>query len=228
MSGVKVLIVDDEPDILEFVGYNLTNAGYLVKKAQSGKEAIEINKRFLPELIILDIMMPNLDGIETCYQIKSENTSNDPKIIFLTARSEDYSEISGLEAGADDYITKPVRPRVLLSRIKAVLRRGGSESKLKRVITRGEFTIDWEKYTLQKGEKKIVLPRKEMELFGLLFSEPGKVFGRDVIMNKVWGVDIIVGDRTIDVHIRKLREKLGDEIFETVKGVGYKFVLPSE
>lgn len=228
MSGVKVLIVDDEPDILEFVGYNLTNAGYLVKKAQSGKEAIEINKRFLPELIILDIMMPNLDGIETCYQIKSQNTSNDPKIIFLTARSEDYSEISGLEAGADDYITKPVRPRVLLSRIKAVLRRGGSESKLKRVITRGEFTIDWEKYTLQKGEKKIVLPRKEMELFGLLFSEPGKVFGRDVIMNKVWGVDIIVGDRTIDVHIRKLREKLGDEIFETVKGVGYKFVLPSE
>ena len=228
MSGVKVLIVDDEPDILEFVGYNLTNAGYLVKKAQSGKEAIEINKRFLPELIILDIMMPNLDGIETCYQIKSQNTSNDPKIIFLTARSEDYSEISGLEAGADDYITKPVRPRVLLSRIKAVLRRGGSESKLKRIITRGEFTIDWEKYTLQKGEKKIVLPRKEMELFGLLFSEPGKVFGRDLIMNKVWGVDIIVGDRTIDVHIRKLREKLGDEIFETVKGVGYKFVLPSE
>jgi two-component system alkaline phosphatase synthesis response regulator PhoP len=228
MSGVKVLIVDDEPDILEFVGYNLTNAGYLVKKAQSGKEAIEINKRFLPELIILDIMMPNLDGIETCYQIKSQNTSNDPKIIFLTARSEDYSEISGLEAGADDYITKPVRPRVLLSRIKAVLRRGGSESKLKRIITRGEFTIDWEKYTLQKGEKKIVLPRKEMELFGLLFSEPGKVFGRDVIMNKVWGVDIIVGDRTIDVHIRKLREKLGDEIFETVKGVGYKFVLPNE
>ena len=226
MSGAKVLIVDDEPDILEFVGYNLKNAGYLVKKAQSGKEAIELNKTFLPELIILDVMMPEIDGIETCYQIKSQKTFNDPKIIFLTARAEDYSEISGLEAGADDYITKPVRPRVLLSRIKAVLRRGGSEDKLKRIITRGEFTIDWEKYTVRKAEKEIVLPRKEMELFGLLFSEPGKVFGRDVIMNKVWGLDIIVGDRTIDVHIRKLREKLGDEIFETIKGVGYKFVLP--
>tara|TARA_B100000427_G_scaffold230045_1_gene193243 strand:+ start:45 stop:731 length:687 start_codon:yes stop_codon:yes gene_type:complete len=228
MTGVKVLIVDDEPDILEFVGYNLKNAGYIVEKAQSGKEAIEINKLFLPELIILDIMMPDLDGIETCYQIKAQNTSNDPKIIFLTARAEDYSEISGLEAGADDYITKPVRPRVLLSRIKAVLRRGGSDDKSKQVITRGEFTIDWEKYILKKGDKEIVLPRKEMELFGLLFSEPGKVFGRDVIMNKVWGVDIIVGDRTIDVHIRKLREKLGYEIFETVKGVGYKFILPDE
>ena len=226
MSGVKVLIVDDEPDILEFVGYNLKNAGYLVKKAQSGKEAIELNKTFLPQLIILDVMMPEIDGIETCYQIKSQKTFNDPKIIFLTARAEDYSEISGLEAGADDYITKPVRPRVLISRIKAVLRRGSSEDKSKRVITHGEFTIDWEKYTLTKGEKEIVLPRKEMELFGLLFSEPGKVFGRDIIMNKVWGLDIIVGDRTIDVHIRKLREKLGDEIFETVKGVGYKFVIP--
>ena len=226
MSGAKILIVDDEPDILEFVGYNLQNAGYVVKKAQSGKEAIEINKAFLPELIIMDVMMPDIDGIETCYQIKSQKTSNDPKIIFLTARAEDYSEISGLEAGADDYITKPVRPRVLLSRIKAVLRRGGSEDKSQLIVKRGEFTIDWEKYTLKKGDKEIVLPRKEMELFGLLFSEPGKVFGRDVIMNKVWGLDIIVGDRTIDVHIRKLREKLGDEIFETVKGVGYKFVLP--
>ena len=226
MDGIKILIVDDEPDILEFVGYNLESEGYKVEKASSGNQAINLNNEFKPALIILDVMMPGLDGIETCHQIKNDKSINDPKIIFLTARSEDYSEISGLEAGADDYISKPVRPRVLLSRIKAVLRRGQSTDKSTDMISHGEFTIDWEKYTLKKGDKEIVLPRKEMELFGLLFSEPGKVFGRDVIMNKVWGVDIIVGDRTIDVHIRKLREKLGDEIFETVKGVGYKFVLP--
>lgn len=224
MENVKVLIVDDEKDILEFVGYNLENEGFEVKKALNGNKAIEINKTFKPDIIILDVMMPELDGIETCYQIKQDSSFNDPKIIFLTARSEDYSEISGLEAGADDYITKPVRPRVLLSRIKAVLRRGNTSSENKTSISFGDFTIDWEKYVVIKSGEERTLPRKEMELFGLLFSSPGKVFDRETIMKRVWGSEVVVGDRTIDVHIRKLREKFGENFFETVKGVGYKFV----
>ena len=227
MDEVRILIVDDEPDILEFVGYNLINEGFKVEKTNNGKDAIALNNSFKPDLIILDVMMPELDGIETCYQIKKDVSINDPKILFLTARSEDYSEISGLEAGADDYISKPVRPRVLLSRIKAILRRGIKKEETSKLVTHGEFTIDWSRYLVLKGDQKLVLPRKEMELFGLLFSIPGKVFERNIIMNKVWGTDVIVGDRTIDVHIRKLREKFGDACFETVKGVGYKFILPS-
>jgi len=227
MDEVRILIVDDEPDILEFVGYNLINEGFKVEKTNNGKDAIALNNSFKPDLIILDVMMPELDGIETCYQIKKDVSINDPKILFLTARSEDYSEISGLEAGADDYISKPVRPRVLLSRIKAILRRGIKKEETSKLVTHGEFTIDWSRYVVLKGDQKLVLPRKEMELFGLLFSIPGKVFERNIIMNKVWGTDVIVGDRTIDVHIRKLREKFGDACFETVKGVGYKFILPS-
>ena len=227
MDEVRILIVDDEPDILEFVGYNLINEGFKVEKTNNGKDAIALNNSFKPDLIILDVMMPELDGIETCYQIKKAVSINDPKILFLTARSEDYSEISGLEAGADDYISKPVRPRVLLSRIKAILRRGIKKEETSKLVTHGEFTIDWSRYVVLKGDQELVLPRKEMELFGLLFSIPGKVFERNIIMNKVWGTDVIVGDRTIDVHIRKLREKFGDACFETVKGVGYKFILPS-
>ena len=226
MDGVKILIVDDEKDILEFVGYNLENEGYIVKKASNGHQAIELNHSFKPDIIILDVMMPDLDGIETCYQIKQEISTNNPKIIFLTARSEDYSEISGLEAGADDYITKPVRPRVLLSRIKAILRRGGQNEENKPKVSYGEFTIDWDKYIVIKNSEARTLPRKEMELFGLLFSSPGKVFDRETIMKRVWGSEVVVGDRTIDVHIRKLREKFGENYFETVKGVGYKFVSP--
>ena len=226
-SKIHILIVDDEPDILEFVGYNLINEGFKVEKTNNGKDAIALNISFKPDLIILDVMMPELDGIETCYQIKKDVSINDPKILFLTARSEDYSEISGLEAGADDYISKPVRPRVLLSRIKAILRRGIKKEETSKLVTHGEFTIDWSRYVVLKGDQELVLPRKEMELFGLLFSIPGKVFERNIIMNKVWGTDVIVGDRTIDVHIRKLREKFGDACFETVKGVGYKFILPS-
>ena len=226
MDQVKVLIVDDEKDILEFVGYNLENEGYIVKKASNGHQAIELNHSFKPDIIILDVMMPDLDGIETCYQIKQEISTNNPKIIFLTARSEDYSEISGLEAGADDYITKPVRPRVLLSRIKAILRRGGQNEENKLKVSYGEFTIDWDKYIVIKNSESRTLPRKEMELFGLLFSSPGKVFDRETIMKRVWGSEVVVGDRTIDVHIRKLREKFGENYFETVKGVGYKFVSP--
>ena len=226
MDEVKILIVDDEKDILEFVGYNLENEGYIVKKASNGHQAIELNHSFKPDIIILDVMMPDLDGIETCYQIKQEFSTNNPKIIFLTARSEDYSEISGLEAGADDYITKPVRPRVLLSRIKAILRRGGQIKENKLTVSYGEFTIDWDKYIVIKNSESRTLPRKEMELFGLLFSSPGKVFDRETIMKRVWGSEVVVGDRTIDVHIRKLREKFGENYFETVKGVGYKFVSP--
>ena len=226
MNEVKILIVDDEKDILEFVGYNLENEGYIVKKASNGHQAIELNYSFKPDIIILDVMMPDLDGIETCYQIKQEISTNNPKIIFLTARSEDYSEISGLEAGADDYITKPVRPRVLLSRIKAILRRGGQNEENKPKVSYGEFTIDWDKYIVIKNSEARTLPRKEMELFGLLFSSPGKVFDRETIMKRVWGSEVVVGDRTIDVHIRKLREKFGENYFETVKGVGYKFVSP--
>jgi len=226
MNEVKILIVDDEKDILEFVGYNLENEGYIVKKASNGHQAIELNHSFKPDIIILDVMMPDLDGIETCYQIKQEISANNPKIIFLTARSEDYSEISGLEAGADDYITKPVRPRVLLSRIKAILRRGAQNEENKPKVSYGEFTIDWDKYIVIKNSEARTLPRKEMELFGLLFSSPGKVFDRETIMKRVWGSEVVVGDRTIDVHIRKLREKFGENYFETVKGVGYKFVSP--
>lgn len=224
MEEIKILIVDDEADILEFVGYNLENEGYLVQKASKGQEAIKLNRSFKPDVIILDVMMPELDGIETCYQIKQDVGVNDPKIIFLTARSEDYSEISGLEAGADDYIAKPVRPRVLLSRIKAVLRRGGVSEENKSQVSFGDFTLDWDKYVVLKNGEERTLPRKEMELFGLLFSTPGKVFDRGTIMQRVWGSEVIVGDRTIDVHIRKLREKFGENYFETVKGVGYKFV----
>ncbi len=226
MDKIKVLIVDDEKDILEFVGYNLENEGYIVEKALNGSDALKLNKSFKPDVIILDVMMPELDGIETCYQIKQDISVNDPKIIFLTARSEDYSEISGLEAGADDYIAKPVRPRVLLTRIKAVLRRGGAESQNKPQVSYGEFVLDWEKYIVLKNGEERTLPRKEMELFGLLFSAPGKVFDRETIMKRVWGSEVVVGDRTIDVHIRKLREKFGETYFETVKGVGYKFVSP--
>ncbi|MBL56101.1 MAG: DNA-binding response regulator [Flavobacteriales bacterium] len=226
MDGCKILIVDDEKDILEFVGYNLENEGYVVQKANNGIEAIKLNKVFKPDIIILDVMMPDLDGIETCYQIKQDISINDPKILFLTARSEDYSEISGLEAGADDYIAKPVRPRVLLSRIKAVMRRGTNKNDDKPQVSFGEFTLDWDKYIVIKNGESRTLPRKEMELFGLLFSAPGKVFDRESIMKRVWGSEVIVGDRTIDVHIRKLREKFGDNYFETVKGVGYKFVSP--
>ena len=226
MDGCKILIVDDEKDILEFVGYNLENEGYVVQKANNGIDAIKLNKVFKPNIIILDVMMPDLDGIETCYQIKQDISINDPKILFLTARSEDYSEISGLEAGADDYIAKPVRPRVLLSRIKAVMRRGTNKNDDKPQVSFGEFTLDWDKYIVIKNGESRTLPRKEMELFGLLFSAPGKVFDRESIMKRVWGSEVIVGDRTIDVHIRKLREKFGDNYFETVKGVGYKFVSP--
>lgn len=221
----KILLVDDEKDILEFLGYNLKKEGYVVLTARNGKDAIEIAKAEKPHLIILDVMMPKMDGIETCSEIKNIPELNNTIVIFLTARGEDYSQIAGFEAGADDYITKPVKPKVLISRIKALLRRykepemPAEEIKLKNII------IDKERYVIVKDGTEITLPKKEFELLILLASKPTKVFTREEIFSKVWGNDVIVGDRTIDVHVRKIREKVGLKSIKTIKGVGYKIEL---
>jgi len=218
----KILVVDDEQDIVEFITYNLTKEGYRVCSAYNGKEAIEIAKSEHPDLILLDVMMPVLDGIETCKQLKSDPTFKNTFIVFLTARAEEYSEIAGFEAGADDYIAKPIKPKVLITRISAILRRMPKmqvSSKLKI----GEIEIDRETFLVYKDGRKIQLARKEFELLFLLASKPGKVFTREYILEKVWGDEVLVVDRTIDVHIRKLREKIGDKYIGTIKGVGYKF-----
>ena len=220
----KVLLVDDEEDILEFLSYNLKKDGYDVYTAINGKEAIEIAKIVNPNLIILDVMMPGMDGIETCKEIRELPEMKNVLVAFLTARNEDYSQIAGFDVGADDYINKPIKPRVLSSRIKALLRRGGIvENVNTEKVDLGGIRIDREKYVIFKDDKQISLPRKEFELLDLLASKPGKVFTREVILDKVWGGDVVVGDRTIDVHIRKLREKLGEDFIKTVKGIGYKF-----
>ncbi len=218
----KILIVDDEQDILEFLSYNLKKEGYQVFTAANGDEAISIAKKEMPHLVLLDVMMPGLDGIEVCRELRAATGMDELIIAFLTARSEDYSHIAGFDAGADDYINKPIKPRVLLSRIKALLRRSpgekGSES-----VDMGGIRIDRESYLVIKDGREINLPRKEFELLSLLASKPGKVFAREEILNRVWGDEVVVGDRTIDVHIRKLREKIGEDFIRTVKGVGYKF-----
>lgn len=223
MKKEKILLVDDEPDILEIVGYNLKKEGYRVSTADNGKEAIKVAKKENPDLIILDVMMPEMDGMETCYQMRNIPSLKDTLITFLTARGEDYSQIAGFDAGADDYITKPVKPRVLVSKVKAILRRKGSTAIVEQDIEVGGISIDRERYLIKKDDKEINLPKKEFELLSLLMGKPGRVYTRDVIMNSIWGGEVVVGDRTIDVHIRKLREKLGDEYIKTVKGVGYKF-----
>lgn len=221
----KILLVDDEPDILEIMEYNLKKENYEVHKAMNGKDAIAKATSVKPDLIILDIMMPEQDGIETCRQLREKEEFKQTLIAFLTARNEDYSQVAGFEVGADDYITKPIKPRVLVSRINALFRRYGNTgaAKSENVIKIGDLMIDRDQYMIYKGSNKIILPRKEFELISLLASKPGKVFTRDEILKRVWGDDIIVGDRTIDVHIRKLREKLGEETIKTVKGIGYKF-----
>jgi two-component system alkaline phosphatase synthesis response regulator PhoP len=221
--GYKVLLVDDEKDILEFIGYNLKKEGYQVFTARNGRDAISIARAELPHLIILDIMMPKMDGIETCGEIKSIPELENTIIVFLTARGEDYSQIAGFEAGADDYITKPIKPKVLISRIKALLRRYKEPEKSSEEIRLKDFTIDREKYLVFKDGVEISLPKKEFELLILLASKPDKVFTREEIFTKVWGNDVIVGDRTIDVHVRKIREKIGLDTIKTVKGVGYKY-----
>jgi len=226
----KILIVDDETDILEFVGYNLKKEGFTVYTAINGVEAIKKAKEHHPHLILMDVMMPDMDGIEACEKIKELPDLKNTIIAFLTARSEDYSQIAGFEAGGDDYIAKPIKPKVLISRIKALLKRyrtdESTEQKVKdNILEKGELKIDIERYMVYKGGEEIILPKKEFSLLLLLVSKPHKVFMRDEIFSKVWGDDIIVGDRTIDVHIRKLREKIGEDLILTVKGVGYKFVM---
>ena len=222
-NGSKILLVDDEQDILEFVSYTLKKEGFTVYTALNGKDAIGIAKKEKPDLIILDIMMPEMDGIETCRELRDIPFLKNTVISVLTARNEDYSQIAGFEVGADDYITKPIRPRVLTSRIKALLRRKPNQSLEKDAIALDGIQIDREKYIVTKEGKRIDLRKKEFELLALLVEKPGKVFTRDEILNTVWGNDIIVGDRTIDVHINKLREKVGEKYIRTIKGVGYKF-----
>ncbi|HSQ45453.1 MAG TPA: response regulator transcription factor [Lutibacter sp.] len=228
-SDIKILLVDDEPDILEIVGYNLKNEGYKIYTAKNGIEAVESAKKHEPHLIILDIMMPEMDGIEACEKIRATKGLENVLITFFTARSEDYSQMAGFDVGADDYITKPIKPKVLISKIKALLRRVDDVSNTDaEKIKIGDFIIDREEYVIIKNGEKMSLPRKEFELFALLASKPGKVFKRDDILNQVWGNEVVVGGRTIDVHIRKLREKLGDDNFKTIKGVGYKFVIDED
>ena len=225
-SEIKILCVDDEPDILEILKYNLSNEGYQISTAKDGKIAVKKAKETHPNLIIMDIMMPNMDGIEACEILRSDESFNDTLIMFLTARGEDYSYVAAYEAGADDYVTKPVKPKILLSKVKGLLRRSKKYSN-KEVdeIEFGDLRINKEKYKVYTSDKSISLPRKEFELLYLLASKPDKVFKREKIMEKVWGEQVVVGDRTIDVHIRKLRKKIGDKYFKTVKGVGYKFII---
>ena len=219
----KILVVDDDPDIVEILRYNLSLGGYDVKSAINGKEAIKKAKIFIPEIILLDVMMPEMDGIETCTILKEIPSLSNTRIIFLSARNEDYTQLSAFDAGADDYISKPVKPKILLKKIASIFKRINKSKNNTQSIDLGEIKIDRNSYLVLKNKNEISLPRKEFELLFLLASKPGKVFTRDEIMSKVWGSEVIVGDRTIDVHIRKLREKIGDLYFKTVKGVGYKF-----
>lgn len=222
-SKIKILLVDDEPDILELLSFNLSNEGYQIFTAENGKEALKIADKQLPNLIILDVMMPVMDGIETCERLRLDKRFQNTIIMFLSARGEDYSHVAAFESGADDYVTKPIKPRILNSKVKAMLRRFINDDTGSN-ISIGDLLINVEEYkVIIKGEE-ITLPRKEFELLYLLASKPGKVFKRLKIMESVWGSDVVVGDRTIDVHIRKLREKVGEECFKTIKGVGYKFV----
>jgi two-component system alkaline phosphatase synthesis response regulator PhoP len=222
---IKILLVDDEPDILEIVGYNLKNEGYKVYTAKNGIEAIEMAKNNNPHLILLDIMMPEMDGIEACEKIRAARGLENVLIAFFTARGEDYSQVAGFDVGADDYITKPIKPKVLVSKVKALLRRVKEVNSSMEKVSVGNIIIDREEYVVIKEGERLSLPRKEFELFSLLASKPGKVFKRDNILDQVWGNEVIVGGRTIDVHIRKLREKIGENNFKTIKGVGYKFVI---
>lgn len=223
-SRYKILAVDDEPDILEIISYNLNKEGYEVLTASNGADAIRIAREQKPDLIILDIMMPKMDGIETCRQIREIDKLKNTFVVFLTARDEEFVEIMGFSAGADDYISKPIKPRALLSRINAILRRsGGKEEVVQPKIQVNDLSIDRETYMVTKGKEQIVLAKKEFELLYLLASKPGKVFSRDMILEQIWGNDVVVINRTIDVHIRKLREKVGEDYIQTVKGVGYKF-----
>ena len=222
-KDIRILLADDEPDILEIISYNLLQEGYQVFTAENGLEAIEQARREKPHLIILDVMMPEMDGIEACERLRKFPELQETVITFLTARSEDYSQMAGFDVGADDYITKPIKPKVLMSKVKALLRRFREDGSTTNVLDLGDILINRDEYKILKNQEEIVLPRKEFELLWLLASKPGKVFLREEIMEQVWGNEVVVGGRTIDVHIRKLREKIGEEYFKTIKGVGYKF-----
>lgn len=220
----KILLVDDERDILDFLSYNLENAGYEVRVAQNGLEGVKVAQKFLPDLILLDMMMPEMDGVQTCEEIRNLDTKKEIVVAFLTARGEDYSQIAGFDAGADDYILKPIKPKVLMSRIKALLKRAvKTEDTEEGVINAGPLKIDLKKHIVFFGELEVNLPKKEFKLLTLLCKNTGEVKTREEIMDQVWGTEVVVGDRTIDVHIRKLREKFGEELITTIKGVGYKF-----
>jgi two-component system, OmpR family, alkaline phosphatase synthesis response regulator PhoP len=223
MSKQKILLVDDEQDILDLLSYNLEKEGYEVYSASNGLRGLEIAKQIIPDIILLDVMMPEMDGMETCKEIRDDERLKNVVVAFLTARNEDYSQIAGFDSGADDYISKPIKTRVLISRIKALLRRNGMAQIEEIKPDHIGISIDKDKYLVFKEGVELTLPKKEFELLALLISQPGRVFTRDFILTSVWGNDVIVGDRTIDVHIRKLREKLGDDYFKTIKGVGYKF-----
>lgn len=224
-KDIKILLVDDEPDILEIVGYNLHQEGYLIYTANNGKEAVAAAKKHLPHLIIMDVMMPVMDGFEACEVIRKSPELNNVIITFLTARSEDYSQVVGFEAGADDYIAKPIKPKLLISKVKSLLRRLKDEEPTFEKVMIDGIEINREEYKIIKDGVEIVLPKKEFELFYLLASKPGKVFNRQEILDKVWGSEVVVGGRTIDVHIRKLREKISEDLFKTIKGIGYKIDL---
>jgi len=222
-TSTKILIVDDDPDIIEILTYNLSNEGYNVKSAVNGIEALKKAKKFIPDIILLDVMMPEMDGIEACYNLREIESLSKSMIIFLSARGEDFTQIAAFDAGADDYINKPVKPKILLKKISSISRRILSENNNTSNIIVGSLVIDRESYSVTLEKDEIALPRKEFELLYLLASKPGKVLTRDEIMFKVWGTQVVVGDRTIDVHVRKLREKIGEKYIKTIKGVGYKF-----
>jgi len=222
-KDIRILLVDDDPDILEIVGYNLSQESYQIFTAVNGRDAIAKAKKTLPHLIIMDVMMPEMDGMEACENIRKIPELSNVIITFLTARSEDYSQVAGFDAGADDYISKPIKQKLLVSKVKALLRRLKENEIDSETLNVGGIEINREEYKIVKDNIEIVLPRKEFELFYLLATKPGKVFKREEILDKVWGNDVVVGGRTIDVHIRKLREKIGEDFFKTIKGVGYKF-----
>lgn len=224
-KGNKILVVDDDPDILELLKYNLKKEGYNVIAELSGKKSVEIARTFHPDLVILDIMMPEQDGVETCRQMREIPEMQDTYILFLTARSEEYSEVAAFDIGADDYITKPIKPRALMSRISAIFRRGEHKKKSVNQIAIGDLTIDKTRYVVSLKEEQFTLPKKEFELLYFLAQNPNKVFSRDDLLQNIWGSDVYVLARTVDVHIRKVREKIGDGFIKTVKGVGYKFEL---
>jgi two-component system alkaline phosphatase synthesis response regulator PhoP len=221
----KVLVVDDEEPILELLKYNLEKGGYEVKTAIDGSKAVEIAKKFIPDLVLLDIMMPKMDGVETCRLIREIPEMQKAFVVFLTARSEEYSEVAAFDVGADDYITKPIKPRALMSRISALFRRDSKKVSPSNLITIGDLTIDRTSYTIKISDREINLPKKEFELLYFLAQNPNKVFNREDLLQNIWGSDVYVLARTVDVHIRKVREKIGDNYITTVKGVGYKFSL---